>query len=492
MTTNPPMAAVIRPRTATRVVDGKLCLINQTRGEAWICRGISRQVWDQLEQRRTIPDIARALAWRYDMPAEKTLADVSAFVESLWRRQIVDVPGREHVSDAERAAMVTEMPHNERESGRLFRLSLKANTIYVAWLDLLIPCNLRCRHCYLDFSKTDILPLPKVLSILDQLADHGTVELILTGGEIFLRKDLLDIVAHAERRGFLFDLYTNGNFIDEKMADRLAAYAIYKVQLSVYGTSAAVHEAITKKPGTFDKSIRAARLLIERGIRVRLQCHIQQDNYEDAYRFPDFAHSLGAEYRFDTKLVPNRNGSTVPLDFGVTVAQQARLYESGLVDRLKADSLCTAASAKARITAAGDIYPCDLISNVTIGNLHQHTLAEIWSSSRRSDLRETILGYKPHRCGGCGHTTDCNPCAALRGFNQEGHMEAPVSEACMLTTANLISRGKPIASNSPSGVAAAAHGGCFDHVLAQNAGQMVRQPLIQITTRQALEAAGGR
>src|SRR5437660_1665679 len=308
------MSTVIRPHIAARVIGGKFCLLNQNRGEAWICRGSSRQIWERLQQGRAVPEVAQELATRYRIPVEKTLNDIGRFVDDLWQRQIVDVPGREHVSDAARAAMVTEIPHNEKESGRLFALALSANTIFVAWLDLLIPCNLRCRHCYLDFSKTDILPLPKAVNILDQLADHGTVELVLTGGEIFLRKDLLDIVAHAEARGFLFSLYTNGNFIDQKMADKIAEFAIHKVQISVYGTTAAIHEAITKKPGTFDKSIKAARLLIERGIRVRLQCHIQQDNYEDAFRFPEFANSLGAEYRFDTKLVPNRNGSNDPLN----------------------------------------------------------------------------------------------------------------------------------------------------------------------------------
>jgi radical SAM protein with 4Fe4S-binding SPASM domain len=476
-----PMSAILRPHIATRTIGGKFCLLNQNQGEAWICKGISKQIWERLAQKKDVPEIAQELAARYSVPLEKVTTDVGNFLEDLWRRRIVDIPGREHISDSARAERLNAIPHNEKESGRLFALALSANTIFIAWLDLLIPCNLRCRHCYLDFSKTDIFPLPKVLNILDQLAEHGTVELVLTGGEIFLRKDLLDIVAHAESRGFLFSLYTNGNFIDQAMADKIAQFAIHKVQISVYGTTAAIHEGITRKPGTFEKSTRAARLLVERGLRVRLQCHIQQDNYEDAFRFPEFASSLGAEHRFDTKLVPNRNGSNEPLTYGVTLAQQAELYRSGLVERLKADSVCSAGSAKARINAAGDVYPCDLISNVVVGNLYQNTLAEIWSSQWRADLRQQILGYQPHRCGGCGHKSDCNPCAALRGFNQEGHMEATVSEACMLTTANLMSRDKEIAPNSPAGKAS--QGGCIDHLLSQNAGEMLRRALVQISLK---------
>lgn len=472
MIENAAISPVIRPHISKRIFGGKLCLIHKKRGEAWLCQGSSLQIWRSLEQQHNLAKIAQELAGRYSISIEKALRDTQHFVDDLWKRQILDIAGREHIGDSEREAMVTELPHNHKESGRLSTLASHANIIYGAWLDLLIPCNLRCRHCYLDFSKTNIIPLPKIRNILDQLADHGTIELILTGGEIFLRKDLLDIVAHAESRGFIFDLYTNGTLIDETIADKLAKYAIHKVQISVYGTTPAVHEAITRKPGTFNKSINAARMLIERGIKLRLQCHIQRDNYEDTFKFPAFAASLGAEYGFDSRLVPNRNGSNEPLNYGVTLSQQSELYKSGLLERPKANTRCTAASSKARISSAGDIYPCDLISNVVLGNLYKNTLAEIWSSQWRADLQQQILGYKPYRCGGCGHKSDCNPCAALRGFHQEGHIKAPFAEACLLTTADLMSRGKAIAPNSPAG--AAAMDGCTDHLLSQNAGEMLK------------------
>jgi radical SAM protein with 4Fe4S-binding SPASM domain len=468
----------IRPNIGTRTIGGKLILVNQKRAEAWICEGSSRQIWERLREGRPLVEIAGYFQLKYKISREKALRDIQLFVDQLWERQIVDIADREHITDAQRAAMVREEPHNQQS--KLFALAVEANTLCKVWIDLLVPCNLRCRHCYLDFSKTDRIPFDKVIDIVDQLVQHGTPELILTGGEIFLRKDLLDIISYVEQKGFLFDLYTNANFIDRSMADRLGKYAIQTVQISVYGTTAAVHEAVTKKPGTFDQSVNAARMLVDRGVRVRLACHVQNDNFEDAFRFPAFAQSIGADYEFDTKLVPNRNGSMVPLGYGVTVAQQAELYKAKLIKQPTTNILCTAAVTKGRITSSGDVYPCELINTATLGNLYRSTLAEIWASKWRTDLRNQILNYKPVRCSGCGHHSDCVPCAAMRGFNLEGHMEAPVSEACLLTTADLLSRGKTIAPNSPAGVAAK---GCIDHVLAQNTGQMIQQSLVQITAR---------
>lgn len=436
----------IRPHIGSRSIGGKLCVINQKRKEEWVCGGISLRIWENLRKGLSTEEIVEQFSAKYRVPAERVRNDVGQFLEQLWQRQIVDLPGREGVSDAERAAMVKEEPHNK--NGKLYEYALEANTLFRVWLDLLIPCNLRCRHCYLDFSEKDIVPFEVVCNYLDQLADHGCPEVVLTGGEIFLRKDLLDIVAYTESKGFLFDLYTNANFIDREKADLLSKHQITNVQISIYGTTAELHEAVTKKAGTFDKSINAAKMLIERGVPVRLEYHIQRDNFEDAFKFPEFATSLGATYTFDSKLVPNRNGSDEPLQYQVTLQQQAEIYKAGLMKK-ETKFICTAAVSKARINAHGDIYPCELINTAVVGNLKKQTLAEIWASDRRTKMRQQILGYKPTRCGGCNHVSDCQPCAAMRGFQlSEDHMDAPVSEACMLTTASILSQGRELPVNS--------------------------------------------
>lgn len=436
----------IRPNIGVRNMGKNLCLINLRRMEAWVCAGSSRLIWRRLCEKASPQEIASSIAAKYNVPVEKVQADVLQFIEHLWRRNIIDVPGREHVSDEMRASLVNEKAHNK--TSKMYETAIDAKVLVMCIFDLLIPCNLRCRHCYLDFSETDIMPFKDVCSYLDQLADHGCAEITFTGGEIFLRRDLLDIIAYAQEKGFLFDLLTNGNYINEEKAEQLSKHYIQTVQISLYGTTAPIHEAVTKKAGTFEKSVNAARFLIERGVPVRFGYFIQQDNFEDAFRFPEFARAMGAKFNFDTKLVPNRNGSMELLRYGVTLQQQAELYGSGLLTR-ETKFFCTAALSKARITARGDVFPCELINTVIMGNLRKQTLAEIWGSQFRARLREDILNYKPNRCGSCGHTSDCEPCAAMRGFNQEGHMEAPVSEACLMTTASLISRGKELEASSP-------------------------------------------
>jgi radical SAM protein with 4Fe4S-binding SPASM domain len=467
------MPVTVRPKIGVRRIGKKLSLSNLDRRESWVCTGSSPMIWEKLQAGLTPDEIAAVVSQKYGVPGNKVRADVLAFVEHLWQRQIVDVPAWSHVSNEERARLVTEVPHNENQ--KVVAAAVEAETLCTCIFDLLVPCNLRCRHCYLDFSHKDIMPFDEVCNYLDQLADHGCPEVIFTGGEIFLRHDILDIFRHAEKRGFMINLLTNGNFINKAKADELSKIAINNVQISMYGTNAELHEAVTKQAGTFDKSVNAARFLIERGIPVHFSYFVQQHNYEDSFKFKQFARDMGATYYFETKLVPNRNGSKEPLQYGVTLQQQAELYRSRITHR-EVNFICTAAASKARITAHAEVYPCELINTVSLGNLRSTTLAEIWASKLRADMRAAILGYKPKRCGSCSHTSDCEPCAAMRGFGHDGHMEAPVSEACLLTTASVLSQGRDLDQESPFRKFGDS---CFDHVLSSHRGN---NELVQIMT----------
>lgn len=465
-----PIDATVRPFIGTRVIGNNLCLIQQQRGEAWLFGGISHKIWRRLNEGAGVDRIINEIQTETQSPREKVQASVSGLLERLWQRQIVELHGREHAGAAERAAMLKEKPHNS--DGRLWAACFEKHVLFRTWLDLLVPCNLRCQHCYLDFTRTEVLPFDEVCSYLDQLARHGCPEVVLTGGEIFLRRDLEDIIAYAEEKGFLLELFTNGNFIDEKTADWLGRRLIQCVQISVYGTTAEVHESVTRKPGTFNKSIHAARRLVERGIRVRLVNVVQKCNYEDAFRFPDFARSIGAEYDVDSTLMPNRNGSNEPLGHGISVWQMAELHKAGITRPPNPAAICTAARGKGRITAYGDVYPCNVINNASLGSLKEHSFEEIWNSPRRVELHNRIANYRLNRCGACSNSSECAPCAATRGFNHDENMEIPVSEACMITAASLLARGNRPGAESPAGKAAARAG---------NAAELMRQEPEQIS-----------
>ena len=68
------------------------------------------------------------------------------------------------------------------------------------------------------------LSLEEHVTLLDELVEMGCLWILYTGGEVFARKDFLDIYAEAKKRGFLITIFTNGTMITPKIADYLAEY----------------------------------------------------------------------------------------------------------------------------------------------------------------------------------------------------------------------------------------------------------------------------
>src|SRR5580765_6968894 len=80
-------------------------------------------------------------------------------------------------------------------------------------LDLTYRCNERCIHCYLDHDDHGEMTTVEIKDLLDQLAAAGVLFLNLSGGEIFMRKDLFEIVEYARKLQFSVKLKTNAVMI---------------------------------------------------------------------------------------------------------------------------------------------------------------------------------------------------------------------------------------------------------------------------------------
>jgi MoaA/NifB/PqqE/SkfB family radical SAM enzyme len=101
-------------------------------------------------------------------------------------------------------------------------------------LDVTYRCNERCVHCYLDHDDHGEMTTAEIKDLLAQMADAGGLLPDPLGGEIFLRRDLLEIVEHARKLQFSVKLKTNAVMIRQAKAERIAALGVESVQISVY------------------------------------------------------------------------------------------------------------------------------------------------------------------------------------------------------------------------------------------------------------------
>ena len=82
-------------------------------------------------------------------------------------------------------------------------------------------CNERCIHCYLDHQDHGEMTTVECVDALEQLAKAGAFFLTFSGGEIFLRKDLEELLIAARRLRFDVSLKTNALLITPDRADML-------------------------------------------------------------------------------------------------------------------------------------------------------------------------------------------------------------------------------------------------------------------------------
>src|SRR5712672_1216583 len=138
-------------------------------------------------------------------------------------------------------------------------------------------CPLECKHCYNNLPMGDVAARNRELSkeehfqLLDQLVDVGAFWLLYTGGEIFARRDFLEIYAYAKQKGFLITLFTNGTLITERIADFLAELRPFVIEITLYGATRETYEELTRVPGSYDKCLRGIDLLLERNLPLKLK-----------------------------------------------------------------------------------------------------------------------------------------------------------------------------------------------------------------------------
>lgn len=181
-------------------------------------------------------------------------------------------------------------------------------------------CNLRCIHCYVNEAPGDAqeiareLDTPRLLKLVDEIADSGCFFLLLTGGEVFVRPDFAEVYLHAVKRGLLVTIYSNGTLVTERIADLLAQHPPMLVEISVYGHTKATYEAVTQIPGSFEKCRAGISRLMARGVPVKLKTMALSVNQHEVGDMERFAEELGTTFRFDGLLNPrvdcgaNRNG----------------------------------------------------------------------------------------------------------------------------------------------------------------------------------------
>jgi len=141
-------------------------------------------------------------------------------------------------------------------------------------------CNLECVHCYADAETKRFngeLTTAEAEAMIRDLASIKTPALLISGGEPFVRRDILDLAELAMSLGVRVTFSTNGTLIDEERAARIAKIGVAYVGISIDGGEAR-HDRFRGKKGAFREAIRGIRNCRDAGIRVGVRFTATKEN----------------------------------------------------------------------------------------------------------------------------------------------------------------------------------------------------------------------
>jgi len=316
-------------------------------------------------------------------------------------------------------------------------------------IELTFRCNLRCAHCYSNLPLNDKDALEKelkteeIFDILDQIAEAGCLWLLITGGEPLVREDFLDIYTYAKKKGFIVTLFTNGTLLTPPIADYLAEWPPFSVEITLYGITRETYERVTRVSDSFERCIKGINLLLEHRIPLKLKTMVMTLNRDELWQIKEYAEGLGVKFRFDPILNPRLDSSKSPCSLRLSPEE---VVELDLADekRLKGwQEFCEKFWGSSK---SNYLYNCGAgIFSFHIDPYAQMSVCEM-SRFQNYDLRHgsfnkgwhhsiphclTLKAKSNYQCGQCELISLCGQCPGW-AYLETGDPEKPVEYLCQI------------------------------------------------------------
>jgi radical SAM protein with 4Fe4S-binding SPASM domain len=318
-----------------------------------------------------------------------------------------------------------------------------------ATIETTLRCNIRCRHCYnfdrdrprrADGRAPELTPA-EVLRVMGELRAEGCLFLALTGGEVFTHPALFDFLDHGRDLHLSIRLLSNGTLLVPAAVARLSRYPnLLSVDLSLYGATAPVHDAITQVRGSFERTWSGARRLRDDGIGVRLKFILMRQNQHEAEAMIEAAEGQGFPYDIDLTLTGRYDGTKTSLATRVREEDLEPLFRGPLRHLVRTKevpkdaSACNCARGNCAVSSQGDVFPCIAVP-YRAGNVREQPFSEIWRHSPVFQRIRTLrLDDYPH-CAPC----DLKPwCSRHRGASYLASGEYTGIDPFLCTTAKAV------------------------------------------------------
>ena len=437
-----------------------LILFDPDRAREKVVNRAGSAVWAAMDGTARTDDLAAALARRYEIePTDDIRADARAFAEELLR------DGFAATAPAPRPEPLPAEEYSWlREAPRALDLSLTGR------------CNLRCAYCFYadEMAGRRDLPAARWRTFFRELESLAVRNLTLSGGEVFMRRDLWTLIDGVVDARMRYGILSNGTLITEETLGQFQQGArrgrLDSIQISIDGSCATVHDASRGK-GSFEKAIRGLRLLKAAGFPVTARVTVNRHNADDLdntarllldeigiARFGTndaMPMGTGCSHQDSIVLTPEQRPVAMktlahlekayPGRIQATAGSLALWHMFREMEAAKASgkpcrrwkmgslSSCGCMFAKLAVHHDGMIVPCNMLAAASLGTIGETPIRAIWRDHpllKEMRQRGEISMERVSGCAGCEWIPYCSGGCPAAEYTRMGDLYVANPDCC--------------------------------------------------------------
>lgn len=289
---------------------------------------------------------------------------------------------------------------------QITQLAVKNASLFSVTIELLTKCNWRCKHCYIPSYDNNGLPKEIIFNVFEQLRKLGVFEITLTGGEIFCRDDIMEIIKKAREMCFNVYLYSNISLLDEKKITELSKLSV-SLACTIFSLVESTNDEITGVVGSLKKVMENMMLIKKHNIPLEVKAGVTSSNHKDYRQIKEFCDKNRFAFTPYFDINSKSNGDQDPHLFRVSSSQLEEIITD--LDKITGFStmkhsnneyMCDTLRTQLFINSYGDIFPCFRFY-YKLGNIKESSLEQIWYES------EVLSGFRNIKWGDLKECIDC-------------------------------------------------------------------------------------
>jgi radical SAM protein with 4Fe4S-binding SPASM domain len=257
------------------------------------------------------------------------------------------------------------------------------------------------------------VPHERWLELLEEARSEGATGVQLIGGEPLIYPNWRDLVEKAAALKYEYiEIFTNATLVRENDIAFFKSHNV-RVATTIYADNAAIHDAVTKNPGSFERTLAAARSIVAAGIPLRIASIIMKVNEEEAENIMRLCAELGVESGPPDVVRPTGRGddeSLLPEKYRRLPVKPPFAVDPEAFFQSQRVNPCLAG--KIAITAAGDVIPCIFARGKVCGNVLHTSLREVLAGAPLKECWHTTRDCV-EKCGDCEYRYACHDCRPL-------------------------------------------------------------------------------